>query len=159
MLFAQRSPRFWTRLLAGVFLTACLPTAAWALSVPEKPEGRIHDRAGLLSRSARQALESRLALFEQQTSNQVVVAIFPSLEGGSIEDFSIRLAEKWKFGTAKNDNGVILLIFPDDRAVRIEVGYGLEGVLTDAVCAQIIRERITPAFRKGDFDTGVASGI
>ncbi|PIU40071.1 MAG: methanol dehydrogenase, partial [Candidatus Omnitrophica bacterium CG07_land_8_20_14_0_80_50_8] len=82
-----------------------------------------------------------------------------SLEGGSLEDFSIHLAEKWKIGSKKNNNGVILLIFRDDHKVRIEVGYGLEGALPDIVASQIIRNEITLAFREGNFDKGVSDGV
>ncbi|MBI3251954.1 MAG: TPM domain-containing protein [Candidatus Omnitrophica bacterium] len=132
---------------------------ALALSVPEKPEHAVNDYAGLLSGPARAEIEDTLLQFEKETSNQVVVAIFPGLEGGSLEDFSIRLAEKWKIGSKKNNNGVILLIFREDHQVRIEVGYGLEGALPDLVASQIIRREITPAFRAGDFDGGVRNAV
>ncbi len=143
-----------------VFL-ACLflPYSASALSIPEKPEGTVNDYAGLLSDTAKIGLSQTLSQFEQETSNQVVVAIFQSLEGGSLEDFSIKLAEKWKPGQKDRDNGVILLIFKEDRAVRIEVGYGLEGALPDAIASQIIYNEIVPQFKGGNFDAGVLNGI
>ncbi len=143
------------------FLLASLifSTPAFSLSVPDKPSSYVNDYANLLSDTARGKLENELAAFEKETSNQVVVAIFPSLEGGSLEDFSIRLAEKWKLGTKDKDNGVILLIFKEDRAVRIEVGYGLEGALPDAVASLIIQNEIVPAFRAGDYDQGVLSAV
>src|SRR3989338_2699027 len=99
----------------------------FALEIPERPAGYVTDEAGLLSPPVRQRLEYRLADYERKTTNQVVVAAFPSLEGESLEDFSIRLAEKWKIGQAGRDNGAIFLIFKADRKMRIEVGYGLEG--------------------------------
>lgn len=132
---------------------------AFALTIPDKPEGYVNDYAGLLSQDARAKLTQTLSQFEQQTSNQVVVAVFNSLEGGSLEDFSIRLAEKWKIGQKGRSNGVILLIFKDDRKMRIEVGYGLEGALPDAVANQIIYQEITPAFKEGRFDEGVLRGV
>ena len=127
--------------------------------ISEKPEGYVTDRAALLSVAARQALESQLHEFELQTSNQVVVATFPSLEGESLEDLSIRIAQKWKIGQKNRDNGVLFLVFKDDRQMRIEVGYGLEGVLTDALSAQIIRNEVTPYFRQGQYEGGVLNGI
>ncbi len=133
--------------------------SSYALDVPERPSSRVNDYAQLLSSSVKAQLEEKLAAFEAETSNQIVVAVFNSLEGGSLEDFSIRLAEKWKLGTKKNDNGVILLIFKDDREVRIEVGYGLEGALPDATAKMIIENEIVPAFRKGDFDGGVEHAV
>lgn len=136
-----------------------LASNAFALSIPDKPQAYVNDYAGLLSPAARAKIEAKLAAFEKETSNQVVVAIFNSLEGESLEDFSMRLAEKWKIGSQKNDNGVILLIFKEDRAMRLEVGYGLEGVLPDALADQIIRREIVSAFRSGDFDLGVSRGI
>lgn len=135
------------------------PKPVFALSIPDKPEGYVNDYAGLLSDSAKTQLTQTLAQFEQETSNQVVVAVFQSLEGGSLEDFSIHLAEKWKVGQKGRNNGVILLIFKDDRKVRIEVGYGLEGALPDAIASQIIYQEIVPRFKSGNFDEGVIRGV
>ena len=109
----------------------------------------------MLSVSTRQSLEEKLARFERETSNQLIVAIFPSLEGESLEDYSIRLAEAWKPGQKGKDNGVILLLFKKEREVRIEVGYGLEGVLPDALAKQIIENEIIPEFRRGNFGGGI----
>jgi uncharacterized protein len=138
-----------------VFLTLVFCPAVFALDVPEKPASYVNDRAGMMSPAAREALESKLAQFDKETSNQLVVATFESLEGGSLEDFSIRLAEKWRPGTAKKDNGVILLVFKQDREVRIEVGYGLEGAMPDALAKRIISNEIVPSFKAGDFDGGI----
>jgi uncharacterized protein len=129
-----------------------------ALKVPPRADGYVTDRAGLLSSSARSELETVLRSFEDKTSNQVVVATFPSLEGDSLEDFSMRLAEAWKAGQKKRDNGVIFLIFKNDRKMRIEVGYGLEGVLPDALAGQIISQVVAPYFRKGDYSGGIVAG-
>ncbi len=147
-----------TSLILAVLLMLWAPAAS-ALSVPEKPQGYVNDYAGLLSSSARNQLEQTLSDLDRQTSNQIFVAIFPSLEGGSIEDFSIKLFDQWKPGTAKHDNGVLLVIFPNDRQVRIEVGYGLEGALPDALAGQIIRSEIVPAFREQRYDDGVRAAV
>ncbi len=129
-----------------------------ALQVPPRADGYVTDRAGLLSPSSRAGLETVLRAFEEKTSNQVVVATFPSLEGDSLEDFSMRLAEAWKAGQKRKDNGVIFLIFKNDRKIRIEVGYGLEGVLPDALAGQIISQVVAPYFRKGDYSGGILAG-
>ena len=129
-----------------------------ALDVPPRADGYVTDRAGLLSPSEKENLETVLRAFEEKTSNQVVVATFPSLEGDSLEDFSLRLAEAWKAGQKRRDNGIIFLIFKNDRKIRIEVGYGLEGVLTDALSGQIIRDVVAPYFRSGDYPGGILAG-
>lgn len=129
------------------------------LSIPDHPNGRVHDEANLLSAEERSALEQKLASFEAETTNQIVIAIFPSLEGESLEDFSIHLAEKWKIGQKGKDNGIILLIFPEDRLLRIEVGYGLEGSVPDAYASRIIEERLKPNFREGNFYAGIDAAI
>lgn len=139
-----------------VFLFA---SSALALDIPERPEGYVTDQAHLLSHQTRSQIEQMLQQHEAETSNQVVVATFPSLEDGSLEDFSIRLAEKWKIGQKGKDNGVILLIFKEDRKMRIEVGYGLEGALPDAAAGQIIQNVIVPNFRAGKFDQGILEGV
>ncbi len=145
--------------LAFTFLLWSVPGPSSALEVPPHPDGYISDRAELLSPSAKAQLEAMLRDFEVQTSNQVVVATFPSLEGESLEDFSIQLAEAWKIGQQGKDNGVIFLIFKLDRKMRIEVGYGLESVLSDALAGQIIRDVVTPHFRQGRMETGIAAGL
>ncbi len=142
-----------------LLLALVSPSLGWGLEIPTKPDGYVTDRAQLLSSAAKEQLEQNLYAFEQSTSTQIVVGIFPSLEDESLEDVSIRLAEQWKIGQAGQDNGVILLIFPNDRKLRIETGYGLEGVLTDAVASQIISGVIAPRFRDGDFDGGVLAGV
>lgn len=147
------------RILRFILFILFFSSPAFALTIPEKPAGYVNDYASLLSAPTKTQLESILENFEKETSNQVVVVIFPSLEGESLEDFSIRLAEKWKIGGEKNDNGVILLVFRDDRAVRIETGYGLEGALPDAISKRIIENEIVPAFRQGNFDAGVSKAV
>lgn len=131
----------------------------YALQVPAKPEGYISDYAGMLSPAKYSALDRVLRSFANETSNQIAVVTFPSLEWEVLEDFSIRLAEAWKIGQKGKDNGVILLIFRNDRKVRIEVGYGLESVLPDAVCKLIIENEIVPRFREGNYDAGIEAAI
>ena len=119
----------------------------------------MNDYAQLLPADAHRRLETRLAEREQATGAQMVLAIFPSLEGESLEDFSIRLAQQWRVGQKSLDNGVILLLFVQDRRVRLEVGYGLEPVITDAVAGQIIRESIGPRFREQRYAAGLEAAV
>jgi uncharacterized protein len=119
----------------------------------------VSDYAGLLPPAERSRLEERLAGIEAATSNQFLVAIFPSLEGDSLEDFSIRLAEKWKAGMKGKDNGLIILLVPGERKARIEVGYGLEGAIPDVVAGRIIREVMGPRFREGAYAAGLAAAV
>ncbi|MGH7335378.1 MAG: TPM domain-containing protein [Candidatus Rokuibacteriota bacterium] len=123
------------------------------------PSARVNDYAGLLSATDRQRLEALLAERERATGAQMVAAIFSSLEGENLEDVSIRLAERWRVGQKGLDNGVILIVFAKDRKVRLEVGYGLEGALPDAVAGQIIRDSIAPAFREGRYAAGLERAV
>lgn len=127
--------------------------------LPELWNMRVHDDALVLRQETIDRLEKELAHYEDSTSNQIAVLIISSLEGESIETYSIRVAEKWELGQKDKDNGVLLLIAVDDHEMRIEVGEGLEGVLTDAMSSRIIRNEMAPAFRRGDFDGGVSSAI
>jgi uncharacterized protein len=152
--------RFSTALCLLVF--SCICASGFSdegPSIPSKPDGYVTDRAGIISQKTRLELESLLQAFEKSTTNQVVVATFQDLGGTTIEDFSIRLAETWKIGQKDRDNGVILLISKNDREVRIEVGYGLEGVLPDAVCHHIIQDKIVRAFRNQNYDDGIVSAV
>ncbi|MBN1533851.1 MAG: TPM domain-containing protein [Spirochaetes bacterium] len=142
--------------IAGIITLAC--TAAQALEMP-RLKSRVNDYAGMLSPGTVQSLEARLADLEKTDSTQIVVLTIPSLEGQVLEEFSIKVAEKWKIGQKKKDNGAILLIVKNDRKIRIEVGRGLEEKLTDLVAGRIIRGVITPRFKKGDFEGGVIAGI
>lgn len=147
-----------------IFLPALLlliSTAGFSqLAIPPLAGKRVHDEAQILSPQTVQQLEQQLKLHEDSTSNQIAILIIPSLQGEVLEDYSLRVAHnEWKLGQAKNDNGVLLLIAVEDRKMRIEVGYGLEGVLTDATCNQIIRNEMAPNFRRGDYDAGVILAI
>jgi uncharacterized protein len=152
-----RLAKFCISLTAFALLT--FPFLAHALDVPSAPSGRVSDYAKLLSDTTKSALEKTLEDFEKTDTTQIVVVIFPSLDGESLEDFSMRLASTWQIGQKGTDNGVILLIFKNDRQMRIEVGYGLEDKLTDAVSSDIIRNVIVPEFKNGDFDAGIDQGI
>ena len=148
--------------LRNIFLTGILflfcASAASALEVPAL-KGRVNDYANIISPSTEHQLDAVLAELERTDSTQIVVLTIPSLEGDSLEDFSIRVAEQWKIGQKNKDNGAILLVSKNDRKVRIEVGYGLEGSLTDLTSGRIIRNVIIPYFKRGNFDAGVSSGV
>ncbi|MFZ6012823.1 MAG: TPM domain-containing protein [Bacteroidota bacterium] len=142
------------------FYFILLPVLVQAqLAIPELWGTRVHDEAKVLSSGTIGFLEQELKSHEDSTSNQIAILIVPSLEGESIEEYTLRVAEKWKLGQAKNDNGVLFFIAVNDRKVRIEVGEGLEGVLPDALCAQIIRNELAPYFRQQNYDAGVQAAV
>jgi uncharacterized protein len=120
---------------------------------------RVTDNAGLLSPGERRALEERLAAFEDSTSTQIAILMVPTLGGSSIEEFSIEVFEKNAIGQKHKDNGVLLLVARDERRLRIEVGYGLEGVLTDALSTQVIERSIKPRFQEGRYAEGLMAGV
>ena len=144
-------------LLAAVAVGALASPAA-ALDVPPL-SGRIVDNAHLLPADRAASLSDELAAHEARTGNQVELLTLPSLEGEPLEEFSHRVATTWKLGQKGTDNGVLILVVPGDRKVRIEVGYGLEGTLTDLKSSRIIREEMTPRFRTGDFAGGITTGV
>ncbi|MFL1406784.1 TPM domain-containing protein [Marinobacter sp. M1N3S26] len=137
-----------------------LQAPAWAQSTPDFPElsGRVVDQAGMLSQDAESRLTSMLAAHEEATTNQVVVVTLPELQGYPIEDFGYQLGRHWGIGQEGEDNGALLIVAEEERAIRIEVGYGLEGQLTDAASSTIINRIITPAFRQGEFSQGIIAG-
>lgn len=124
-----------------------------------KLAARATDETGTLSAADRQALEAKLADFEQRTGNQLVVLMVPSTKPEPIEAYSIRVAEAWKIGRKGQDNGALFVVAKDDRKMRIEVGYGLEGVLTDVTSRRIIAEDVAPLFRQNQFAAGVNAGV
>ena len=142
-------------------LLLALPVGAAlaALPIPPPPDHRINDYAGVLSATDRARLEEKLRARERESSNQIVVAIFRSLQSESLEDYSIRLAQAWRVGQKGLDNGVIFLIFVEDKKMRLEVGYGLESRLTDALSSQILRQVVAPRFREGKIADGIAAGL
>jgi uncharacterized protein len=143
-------------LLGTVALVAA--THAWAAEVPFLT-GRVVDNAEILSAATVQKLTADLKAHEARTTNQVAVLTVKSLDGESVEDFAVRVFEQWKLGQKGKDNGVLVVVAPQDRRMRIEVGYGLEGTLTDAAAARIIRDRMTPRFKSNDYDGGIAQGV
>jgi uncharacterized protein len=145
--------------LALLLLAALAAPGAAALRIPPPPDRRVNDYAGALAPADRDRLEQTLIAREATSRNQVVVAIFRSLEGESLEDYSIRLAKAWRIGQKGLDNGVIFLVFLDDRKLRIEVGYGLEGSLTDAISSSILRDVVAPRFRAGQIADGIGAGL
>jgi uncharacterized protein len=137
--------------LALVWLVA---STALALQVPSLT-AHVNDYAGLLTSDQRAALEDRLKAHEQATGQQFALLTIPSLEVEPLEDFSIAVAEKWKLGRSKEDDGLIMLIAVKEHKTRIEVGYGLEGNIPDAMAARVVREVIRPAFRANDYAGGL----
>lgn len=140
-----------------LFLALVAATPAAAQVFPELT-GRVVDNAELLDAGQEQALAVRLEALERQSTRQLVVATVPDLQGYPIEDYANRLFRHWRLGQAEANNGVLLLVAVAERRVRIEVGYGLEPILTDALSGQIIRNDITPRFRAGDYPGGIEAG-
>ena len=129
------------------------------MAVPELWDTRVHDEASLLSQAFVNRLEQQLKGHEDSTSNQIAVLIVETLDDVPVEDYTLRVAEHWKLGQEEKDNGVLLFIAVKDRKVRIEVGEGLEGVLPDAICNQIIRNEIAPFFRQNDYESGIQAAV
>lgn len=128
--------------------------------LPEKPAKYVTDRAGILGPERVDALSAKLGEFERETSNQILVWVDRKVpERFTLEDFAVRAAEKWKAGQAQTDNGAVLFVFVDDRKLRIEVGYGLEGAIPDAIAKRITDEEIVPRFRANDYPGGVEAGV
>ncbi|MEC9358264.1 MAG: YgcG family protein [Pseudomonadota bacterium] len=147
------------RLLCVAVLAAVCPVAmAQTVEVPAL-KAHVTDRTGTLSSSEKSALESKLAAFEREKGSQIAVLMVPSTGDETIEQYGIRVAEQWKLGREGVDDGAILIVAKDDRRLRIEVGYGLEGALPDVTAKRIVSEVVTPYFRDGDFYTGVSSGV
>ncbi len=145
-------------LLIASMIVCCVNVFAQR-SIPELWGIHVHDEAHVLSQGTIDQLEKQLKVHEDSTSNQIAVLIIPSLDGDILEEYSLRVATAWKLGQQAKDNGALLLIAINDHKMRIEVGQGLEGVLTDAISNRIIRNKIAPAFRKNDYDEGVKAGV
>jgi uncharacterized protein len=153
----------WRRLaLAFLLVAAASASLAHAQTFP-KLTGRVVDNANLLDPAQEAALTAKLEALEKQSSRQLVVATLPDLQGYEIEEYGYQLGRKWGIGQAEKgdlekDNGALLIVAPNERKVRIEVGYGLEGLLTDALSSNIIQQDILPRFRDKDFPGGIAAG-
>jgi uncharacterized protein len=146
-----------------IALIFCAPflflfSSAYAFDVP-KLQGYVNDYGNMISPSVRAQLDNELKSFEQTDSTQIVILTIPSLEGEVLEDFSIKVAESWKIGQKNKDNGVIFLVAKQERKMRIEVGRGLEGRLTDLMAGRIIDLVVRPRFKRGDFDGGFIAGV
>jgi len=120
--------------------------------------GRVTDNAQILSEETQKLLSDSLKMHEMRTTNQVVVLTIPTLDGESIEDYANRVFNEWKLGQKGMDNGILIVVVPNDRRMRIEVGYGLEGVLPDLLASRIIQNIMTPQFKNGDYDRGITEG-
>ena len=155
MLWCPRA--LWTRAILGL-LMSLVAGAACALTFPALT-GRVVDDAGILDPATKAALERKLADFETKTTGQLVVVTLKSLQGTSIEDYGYQLGRHWGIGQKEKNTGALLIVAPNERKVRIEVGYGFEGTLTDAVSRLIIENSILPRFRVNDFAGGITRGV
>ena len=140
---------------------ACILLTALGATGADIPylTGRVNDNAGVLSEATRRTLTERLKAHEEKTTNQVVVLTVSSLEDGNIEDYAEAVFKAWKLGQKGKDNGILVVVAPNDRRMRIEVGYGLEGRLPDGAAGSIIRNVMAPRFNSGDYDGGVEAGV
>src|SRR6478752_4081539 len=148
-------------ILLALLLGWVFPFLAPALANVAVPPlvGRVVDQTGTLSSGEVATLNQTLRYFEARKGSQIAVLIVPTTDGEAIEQFSLRVAETWKIGRKKIDDGALIVVAKNDRHLRIEVGYGLEGVLTDVTSKRIIDEDITPKFKSGDFAGGITAGI
>lgn len=135
------------------------PLFAFAYTNPGQPRGFVNDYGGMLAPDQRQALENKLSTFEKETSNEISVVTINNLGGDTIENFAVRLFKDWGIGKKGKDNGILVLIAKEDRRMRIEVGYGLEGALTDLQSFWIIDNIMKPAFQAGDYYSGIDQAV
>lgn len=144
---------------ALALLLVTLPFVETLAEFPEQTGRHVVDEANILSASVERELVSVLENHETETSNQVVVATVRSLDGKDIAEYGVELGRHWEIGQESNDNGILLLVAPKERKVRIEVGYGLEGALPDAIAANIVHRVILPRFREGSYKSGIREGV
>ena len=154
----SRVARFETGALLGAALFLCLVPLAFALDFPPLT-GRVVDQAGVINAQTRGNLETKLKDLEDKSGIQLVVATVKSLQGSDVETYANQLFRFWKLGQAQKNNGVLLLVAPSEHKVRIEVGYGLEGTLTDALSSVIIASAIIPRFKTNDYSGGIERGV
>jgi uncharacterized protein len=145
-------------LATALFVLALLAPSLHAQSIPYL-SGRVVDDANILSAGARERLTAMVKAHEEATTNQVVVLTVPTIAPTSVEEFAVKVFETWKLGQKDKDNGILVVVVPQDRKMRIEVGYGLEGTLPDGAAGDIIRTWMTPAFKAGNYDKGVEDGV
>ena len=146
------------RLLAATLAFFVLLTPAWAAPKFPALTGRVVDDAGILSPDTKAGLTEKLAALEQKTSRQLVVVTLPSLQGYDISDYGYQLGRAWGIGQSKLNNGILFIVAPNEHRTRIEVGYGLEPIITDAFSSVVIQTQVLPKFRSGDFNGGVVAG-
>ncbi len=149
---------FRRRLCVALTILAWLAPAL-ALTIPPAPPRFVHDDLGILDPGGRHALEERLMQLNRERGLQIGVAILPSLEGGALEESSLAIAESWQPGFANRDDGLLIAVFLEERKLRIEVGYGLEGAIPDIIAGRIIREQIAPAFRSQRYAQGLINAV
>lgn len=142
-----------------VAVLAIAPVVALAYTSPGRPTGFVNDFAGILSVQDKQSIEARLQSLRDSTSAQVAVVTVSSLGGDSVENYAVSLFQDWGIGEKGKDNGLLILVAPNEREVRIEVGYGLEGDITDLQAGLIVRNIIIPAFRDGDYSGGISKAV
>lgn len=144
-------------LMCAVGLVA---TGRAAETIPPPPRDHFNDYANVVRGETATQLNQELVQFERDTSNQLLVAIYPNMQSdSSVEDYAVRVAQSWRVGQKARDNGAVLFVFQQSRDIRIVTGYGLEGALPDALCKQIIENEMIPRFRAGDFDAGLTAGV
>lgn len=146
------------------FLFVCLgllilTNVVSAFDIPNIPTGYVNDYANVLTLETKEELEKELVAFNASTTNEIAVVIVSDLGGVTVEEYAVKLFEKWKIGKAKEDNGVLLLVAVNDRVARIEVGYGLEGALPDILTKDILETKILAEFKKGSYNLGVSQGV
>jgi uncharacterized protein len=151
--------RAWRAVVTALALVCSTLVVAQTLQPVPRLEARVTDLTGTLTAGQQADLEQKLAAFEQRKGSQVALLVVATTAPEAIEQYSIRVVEAWKLGRAKPDDGVLLLVALQDKALRIEVGYGLEGALPDAIARRVIDDTITPLFRQGDFYGGVNAGL
>ncbi len=147
-----------TRFFLMICLVGALASSALCQDIP-KNDGWVTDLAGMLSGAQEQQLESLMESYRQGTTHEIALLTVPDLDGGTIERFALQVAREWKIGTGETSNGALLVVAKAERKLRIETGRGLEGNLPDVVCGRIIRDVITPLFKKGRFPEGIHQGI
>jgi uncharacterized protein len=147
-----------SRVCIALLISLCC-VSVFGLDLPGPPKQHVNDFAAILNAQQKQDLEVMVSDLEKQTSNQVLIAIFPALDDESLEDYTNRLFEKWGVGQKSQNNGVLITVFLKEKKVRIEVGYGLEPQLTDAISSRIIRNEIVPAFQQNRYYDGLRAAV
>ncbi|MFH1067650.1 MAG: TPM domain-containing protein [bacterium] len=154
------TPKMRAAFFCFLALLVFFPSFVSAETIPPSPPKYFNDFASVVSSTTAGKLNQELEQFERETSNQLIVVIYPTMQSeSSIEDYTVRVAQRWRVGQKAKDNGVVLFVFVQDRRMYIQVGYGLEGALPDVICKRIIENELKPRFRNGDFDGGLTAGV